>query len=38
VDGSTYLVGVGGNVTVGDLVRANVVAAEGVDLYAKEPE
>ncbi len=38
VDGSTYLLGVGaGNVTVGDLVRADVVAAEGVDLYAKEP-
>jgi ribosomal protein S12 methylthiotransferase len=37
VDGSTYLLGTGaGNVTVGDLVPANVVAAEGVDLYAKE--
>ena len=34
VDGSTYLVGSGA--TVGDLVRAEVVATEGVDLHAKE--
>jgi ribosomal protein S12 methylthiotransferase len=34
VDGSTYLVG--SAATVGDLVRAEVVSSEGVDLYAEE--
>ncbi|WP_208543050.1 30S ribosomal protein S12 methylthiotransferase RimO [Nocardioides euryhalodurans] len=34
VDGSTYLVGSAAR--VGDLVRAEVVATEGVDLHAKE--
>jgi len=34
VDGSTYLVRSGSK--VGDLVRAEVVATEGVDLYAEE--
>jgi MiaB/RimO family radical SAM methylthiotransferase len=34
VDGTTYLPGSGA--LVGDLVRAEVVASEGVDLYAKE--
>ncbi len=33
VDGSTYLLG--SAATVGDLVRADVVSAEGVDLYAE---
>jgi ribosomal protein S12 methylthiotransferase RimO len=37
VDGSTYLLDVpAGHLAVGDLVVADVVAAEGVDLYAKE--
>ena len=37
VDGSTYLLDVpAGHLVVGDLVLADVVAAEGVDLYAKE--
>ncbi|HEX6151154.1 30S ribosomal protein S12 methylthiotransferase RimO [Nocardioides sp.] len=36
VDGSTYLVRASAHVTVGDLVRADVVASEGVDLYAEE--
>ena len=35
VDGSTYLVGTGGDIAVGDLVRATVVGSEGVDLYAQ---
>jgi ribosomal protein S12 methylthiotransferase len=34
VDGATYLLDSGA--TVGDLVRAEVVSTEGVDLYAKE--
>ena len=34
VDGSTYLVR--SAALVGDLVRAEVVATEGVDLYAEE--
>jgi ribosomal protein S12 methylthiotransferase len=34
VDGSTYLVA--SAATVGDLVRAEVVSSEGVDLYAEE--
>jgi ribosomal protein S12 methylthiotransferase RimO len=34
VDGSTYLLD--SDARVGDLVRATVVAAEGVDLYARE--